>query len=75
VSSRYHVLSSSLQYEGFNVDKEINNTMNGTPEDESDGYMCNISDDVNIDGILRRTFSDFMNERWNEEGNGKEEQK
>jgi hypothetical protein len=48
--------------------------MNGTPQDEFDGYRCNIFDDSINDGIVKFFFSDFMNEGWNEEGNGKEEQ-
>jgi hypothetical protein len=41
-SCRDHALSSSLRFEGFDVDEEINNMMNGTLQDKSDGYMCNI---------------------------------
>jgi hypothetical protein len=48
--------------------------MNGIPQDESDGYKCNISNDSNSDGTMRRGFFNSMNERWNEEGNGKEKQ-
>jgi len=40
VSCRDHVLSSSLWSEGFDVDEEIINTMNGTPQNEFDGYKC-----------------------------------
>jgi hypothetical protein len=49
--------------------------MDGTLDGKSDGYMCNIFDDVTSDGNLRRNFSDFMNEGTNEKGNGEEEQK
>jgi len=61
-SYRNHILSSSLQSKGFDVDKEINNMMNGIPQDELDEYHCNISDDSNSDGIMRRGSSDSMNE-------------
>jgi hypothetical protein len=44
--------------------------MNGIPQDELDGYWCNISDDSNSDGIVTRGSSDSMNEGWNEKGNG-----
>jgi hypothetical protein len=37
MSCRDHVLSSFLRSKGFDVDEEINNTMNGTPQDESNG--------------------------------------
>jgi hypothetical protein len=47
--------------------------MDGTPEDEFDGYMCNISNDANGDGTLRKACSYFMIEGTNEEGNGEEE--
>jgi hypothetical protein len=47
--------------------------MNGTPQNEFDKYRCNIFNDVSNDGTLKRTFSSFMNERWNEEGNGEKE--
>jgi hypothetical protein len=30
-----------LQFEGFDVDEEIINSMNGTPQDEYNGYKCN----------------------------------
>jgi hypothetical protein len=66
-------LSSSLQSKGFNVNEEINNMMDGTLEDESGGYRCNISNDATNDDILRITFFDFMSEGTNEEGNGEEE--
>lgn len=33
-------LSSSLRSKGFNVKEEINNTMDGTLEDKSNGYRC-----------------------------------
>jgi hypothetical protein len=66
-----HTFSSSLRFEGFDVDEEINNTMNGIPQDEFDGYMCNIFDDSNSDGTMRKCSFDSMNEGWNEEGNGK----
>jgi hypothetical protein len=42
--------------------------MNGTPQDESNGHKCNIFNDSNDDGIMRRRFFYFMNERWDEEG-------
>jgi hypothetical protein len=35
-SYRNHILSSSLQSKGFDVDEEINNMMNGIPQDELD---------------------------------------
>jgi len=47
--------------------------MDGTLEDEFDGYRCNISDDATNDGTLRRVSFDFMNEGKNEEGNGEKE--
>jgi hypothetical protein len=46
--------------------------MNGTPQDESNGYMCNISNDANNDGILKKTSFDSMRKWWNEERNGEE---
>jgi hypothetical protein len=70
MSCRDHVLSSFLRSKGFYVDEEINNTMNGIPQDEFDGQMCNISNDYNNDGNMRRSSFDSMNEGWNEEGNG-----
>jgi hypothetical protein len=72
-SYRNHILSSSLQSKGFDIDEEINNMMNGIPQDELDEYHCNISDDSNSDGIVRRGSSDSMNEGSNEKGNGEEE--
>ncbi len=48
--------------------------MDGTLEDESDGYKCNNSNDATSDGTLRRIYSSSMNEGTNEEGNGKEEE-
>jgi hypothetical protein len=36
--------------------------MNGTPQDEFNGYRCNISNDANNDGTLKRTFLGSMNE-------------
>jgi hypothetical protein len=48
--------------------------MDGTLEDESDGYKCNNSNDATSDDTLRRIFSGSMNEGTNEEGNGKEEE-
>jgi hypothetical protein len=71
---RDHILFPSLQFEGFDIDEEINNTMNGISQDESNGYKCNISNDSNNDGIMRKCSSDFMSEGWNEEGNGEKEQ-
>ncbi len=70
MSCKDHTPFSSLQSKGFDVDEEINNTMNGIPQDELDGYWCNISDDSNSDGIVTRGSSDSMNEGWNEKGNG-----
>ncbi len=49
--------------------------MNGTPQDEFDGYRCYIYDGSINDGIVKKGFFDSMNERWNEERNGKAEQK
>jgi len=46
--------------------------MNVIPQDESDGYKCNIFYDSNNDGTMRRGSFNSMNERWNEEGNGEE---
>jgi hypothetical protein len=48
--------------------------MDGTLEDESDGYKCNNSNDATSDGTLRRIYSSSMNEGTNEEGDGKEEE-
>jgi hypothetical protein len=73
VLCRDHVLSSSLCCEGFDVDEEINNMMNGTPKDNSNGYKSNIFNEVSSDGTLRKVFSNSMNERWNEERNGEED--
>jgi hypothetical protein len=65
-----HILSSPKQYEGFDVDEEINNMMNGIPQDESNGYRCDIFDDSSSDGIVKKG-SYSMSEGWDEEGNGK----
>ncbi len=65
--------SSSLCFEGFDINEEINNMMDGIPKDESDRYMWNTSNDATNDDILRRVYSDFMNEGMNEERNGEEE--
>ncbi len=62
MSYRDHTFSSSLWCEGFDVDEEIINMMNGTPQDEFNGYRCNISNDANNDGTLKRTFLGSMNE-------------
>ncbi len=62
MSYKYRLLSSSLKFERIDVDEEINNTMNGIPKDEFDGYMCNISDDSNNDGTIRRAFFYSMSE-------------
>ncbi len=53
VFNRNFVFFSSSQFEGFDVDEE---TMNGTPQDESNGYKCNIFNDSNDDGTMRRSF-------------------
>ncbi len=74
MSCRNHAFSSSLRFNGFEVDEEINYTMDGTPQDRSNGYRCNISGDANNNGTLRRIFFDSMSEGMNEEGNGYEEQ-
>ncbi len=63
-----------LRFEGSNINEEINNMMDGIPEDESNGYMCNNCDGATINGTLKRTFFDFMNEGMNEEGNGEKEE-
>jgi hypothetical protein len=70
MSCKDHTLSSSLQFKGFYVDEEVNNMMNGTLQEESDGYMCNIFYGSNSDGTMRRGFSDSKSEGWDEEGNG-----
>jgi hypothetical protein len=49
--------------------------MNGTSKDKSNGYMCNIFNDSNNDGILEKGYFYFMNEGWNEERNNEVEQK
>jgi hypothetical protein len=72
MSCRYHTFSSSLQFKGLDIDEEIKNIMNVIPQDESDGYKCNIFYDSNNDGTMRRGSFNSMNERWNEEGNGEE---
>jgi hypothetical protein len=56
---RNHAFSSSLQFEGFDVNEKINNTMDGIHKDKYDGNMCNIYNDANNDGILRKTFFRF----------------
>ncbi len=71
VSCKNHVFSSSLQCEGFDIDEEINNTMNGIPQDEYDGYNRNIFM-MPILMALWKKNSNFMNEGWNEEENGEE---
>jgi len=63
-----HTFFSSLQSKGFDIDEKIENTMNGTPQDEFDRYKCNISDDSNNDGTMTRGFFNSMNEGWNKEG-------
>lgn len=68
MSNRNFVFFSSSQFEGFDVDEKNINMMNGTPQDQSNGYKCNIFNDSNDDGIMRRRFFYFMNERWDEEG-------
>ncbi len=68
-SCRDWAFSPSLKFEGFNVNEEIKNMMDGILEDESNGYKCNISNDATNDDILRRTFNS-MTEGTNEEGNG-----
>jgi hypothetical protein len=70
MSCKDQALSSSLHFEGFDVNEEINNMMDGTPEDKFDGYRCKISDDAISDGTLRRASFDSMSEGTNEEGNG-----
>jgi hypothetical protein len=72
VSCRNQVLSPSLCSEGFDVNENINNKMDGTPEDESNGYKCNIFYDATNGGILKRASSNSMNENTNE-GNGEKE--
>jgi hypothetical protein len=47
--------------------------MKGTSQDKFNGYKCNNSNGGSSDGTLRKAFSNSMNERWNEEGNGEEE--
>ncbi len=71
LSYRDHIFPSSLWFEGFDVDEEINNTMNSIPRDEFDGYKCNIFYDLVDDGNVKKCSFDSMNEGWNEEGNGK----
>jgi hypothetical protein len=41
VFDRDHILSSSLWFEGFDVNEEINNMMDGILEDKSNGYTYN----------------------------------
>jgi hypothetical protein len=36
--------------------------MNGNPQDESNGHRCNIFDDSNKDGIVKRGSFDSMSE-------------
>jgi hypothetical protein len=71
---RDHTFSSSSQFEGFDADEEINNTMNGTPQEKSNGYMCNIFYDSSNDGTVRGHSFDSMGEGWDEKGNGEKEQ-
>jgi hypothetical protein len=66
---RDHTLSLSLRFEGFDIDEEINNTMNGTPQDKSNGYKCNISNDSNSNGTMKKCSFDSMSEGCNEERN------
>jgi hypothetical protein len=47
--------------------------MDGYLEDEYNKYMCNIFNDVNNDGILKKTSADSMIKGTNEKINGKEE--
>jgi hypothetical protein len=71
VSCRDQALSSSLCFEGSDVNEEINNMMDGIPEDESNGYKCNSFDDATNDGTLNFFKKKFMSEGTNEEGNAK----
>ncbi len=48
--------------------------MNGIPQDEFDGYNCNVFYDSNNDRTVKRGSFDSMNEGWDDEGNGEEEQ-
>ncbi len=74
MSCKDYVLSSSLRSEGFDVNEEINNTMDGIPKEESCGYKCNSFEDATSDGTLRKASFESMREGMNGEGNGKEEE-
>jgi hypothetical protein len=56
MSCKDQALSSSLRYEGLDVNEEINNTMDNTPKNKFDGYMCKVFNDATNDSTLRRTF-------------------
>ncbi len=53
---RDQALSPSLHSKGFDVNEEINNTMDSILEDKFDGYRCKFFDDATNDGTLKRTF-------------------
>jgi hypothetical protein len=56
VFCRDEALSTSLHYEEFNVNEEIDIMMDGTIGDKFNGYKCYSFDDANNAGSLRRTF-------------------
>ncbi len=70
---RDHAFFSSLWLQAVDVNEKINNMMDGYLEDEYNKYMCNIFNDVNNDGILKKTSADSMIKGTNEKINGKEE--
>jgi len=67
-----HIVSSSLHFEGFEINEEINNEMDGTLEDKSDGYNYHSYNDPTNESTFTRTSSKSMNEGTNEDGNGKQ---
>ncbi len=63
---RNHALSSSLQFERFDVNEKINNTMDGILKDKYDGNMCNIYNDAKMMSFWEKLFSDSMTKGMNE---------
>ncbi len=67
-----HVFFSSLHFEGFEINEEINNEMDGILKDKFNGYNYDNFNDPTSEGIFRRTSFESMNEGTNEDGNGKQ---
>ncbi len=75
MSCKDQASSTSLHSKKFSVIEEINIKMVGITGDGSNGYKCySFLNDVTNESNLKRTSSDFMNERRNEEGNNKQQE-